>query len=64
MVSLILIWSFALFLIIGIIKKRTTIWRLYNSFIIWWLVRKTKKKLIALGKKDMADAIRWDEKWY
>lgn len=36
----------------------------YESVLIWLAIRRAQRELNKIGKGDIANAIRWDEKWY
>lgn len=36
----------------------------YESILLWLAIRRAQKELKKIGKGNIADAIRWDEKWY
>lgn len=53
----------ALLLLAILIKIYPHIVHFYHSVIIWYEVRKAKRKLAKLGKHEMANDLRWDNKW-
>ena len=59
-----IVWLIAIALIALIIKGRFLIWNFYHSVIIWRALRTAQKQLIAGGRADIADGLKWDKKWF
>jgi hypothetical protein len=60
----VLVWSLAVLVIYLILRLRFTLWNLMASIRIWMVLNDAKKKLRAINRGDIADGLKWDEKWF
>ena len=60
----IIISLLALLLVVCIIKFSKELKHFYHSLVIWYEIRKAKKKLNKLNKGEMANDLQWDKKWF